>query len=459
MRPRSDSGLLRAAREEFEVFRRQVPMDRARQDWVYEHAETGRPCRSERPKSVARHAALLAACTLHGPGRSSKSIGDRFNAVRTPLELQPRPSARPNDGLFRSRDAATNSLQSDHRNQQHVRLFSDSAWFAARWAGRRCAAGFASSPQVVPPIPSPCRLRASPSNLAACSGCLRLPDGKVRWQKRFVFPARRMRRGLQFLEDDQLAEIYYERENEYTLAGSIYNGRVTRVLPGMQSAFVDLGLERDAFLYVTDFIELEDQEETDEVEKAAPTAARLRARCKHPQGAPQRAGTDRNGRTAAQERGGRGGDEQGRNRKPERHTPAAKSRRRWLLPHPPSDGRASRHFGRNVKKPADAAGVAVVAAVAAGGRALRRRLRARTRRQRSRTTRRASRIRAMEKIRNLRAKSVRAQPAPQRIRLRALLCFPASRFRSMAAHPAAKPTPDPERLLPPAQVHTTSLPR
>ena len=74
---------------------------------------------------------------------------------------------------------------------------------------------------------------------------------------------------LAILEDDQLAEIYYERENEYTLAGSIYNGRVTRVLPGMQSAFVDLGLERDAFLYVTDFIELEDEEETDELEKAA----------------------------------------------------------------------------------------------------------------------------------------------------------------------------------------------
>jgi ribonuclease G len=74
---------------------------------------------------------------------------------------------------------------------------------------------------------------------------------------------------LAILEDDQLAEIYYERENEYTLAGSIYNGRVTRVLPGMQSAFVDVGLERDAFLYVTDFLELEDPEETDELEKAA----------------------------------------------------------------------------------------------------------------------------------------------------------------------------------------------
>ena len=64
---------------------------------------------------------------------------------------------------------------------------------------------------------------------------------------------------LAILENDELTEIYYERENEYTLAGSIYKGRVTRVLPGMQSAFVDVGLERDAFLYVTDF--LEEQEE------------------------------------------------------------------------------------------------------------------------------------------------------------------------------------------------------
>jgi Rne/Rng family ribonuclease len=78
---------------------------------------------------------------------------------------------------------------------------------------------------------------------------------------------------LAILEDDQLAEIYYERENEYTLAGSIYNGRVTRVLPGMQSAFVDVGLERDAFLYVTDFLELEDQEEAEELEKAAASGA------------------------------------------------------------------------------------------------------------------------------------------------------------------------------------------
>jgi Rne/Rng family ribonuclease len=64
------------------------------------------------------------------------------------------------------------------------------------------------------------------------------------------------------VENDQLSEVYFERENEYTLAGSIYKGRVTRVLPGMQSAFVDIGLERDAFLYVSDFFEMEDDDET-----------------------------------------------------------------------------------------------------------------------------------------------------------------------------------------------------
>jgi ribonuclease G len=69
---------------------------------------------------------------------------------------------------------------------------------------------------------------------------------------------------LAIVEDEALTEIYYERENEYTLAGSIYNGRVTRVLPGMQSSFVDIGLERDAFLYITDFMEeAPDSEEFD----------------------------------------------------------------------------------------------------------------------------------------------------------------------------------------------------
>src|SRR4051812_43579913 len=72
------------------------------------------------------------------------------------------------------------------------------------------------------------------------------------------------------VENDLLSEVYFERENEYTLAGSIYKGRVTRVLPGMQSAFVDIGLERDAFLYVSDFFEMDDEDESFEPIPAKP---------------------------------------------------------------------------------------------------------------------------------------------------------------------------------------------
>jgi len=68
------------------------------------------------------------------------------------------------------------------------------------------------------------------------------------------------------LEDDQVVEIFIEREQSRGVVGNIYKGRVSKVLPGMQSAFVDLGLERDAFLYVTDVISpteeaLEDEDE------------------------------------------------------------------------------------------------------------------------------------------------------------------------------------------------------
>jgi len=74
------------------------------------------------------------------------------------------------------------------------------------------------------------------------------------------------------LEDGHLCEIYIEREKEFALVGSIYKGRVTRVLPGMQSAFVDIGRDTDAFLYVSDF--LENLEEYDHVpaEEAKPAA-------------------------------------------------------------------------------------------------------------------------------------------------------------------------------------------
>ena len=54
------------------------------------------------------------------------------------------------------------------------------------------------------------------------------------------------------LEEDRLTEIFLERHQHRGVVGNVYKGRVTRVLPGMQAAFVDLGLDRDAFLYVAD---------------------------------------------------------------------------------------------------------------------------------------------------------------------------------------------------------------
>ncbi len=65
------------------------------------------------------------------------------------------------------------------------------------------------------------------------------------------------------LEDGQVVEVNFQRESDVGLVGGIYKGRVNRVLPGMQSAFVDIGLERDAFLYVSDFFE--ESEEYDRV--------------------------------------------------------------------------------------------------------------------------------------------------------------------------------------------------
>jgi ribonuclease G len=73
--------------------------------------------------------------------------------------------------------------------------------------------------------------------------------------KELVISAASHERRVAILEEGQLVEIYIEREKEFALVGSIYKGKVTRVLPGMQSAFVDIGLDGDAFLYVSDVFE------------------------------------------------------------------------------------------------------------------------------------------------------------------------------------------------------------
>jgi Rne/Rng family ribonuclease len=69
------------------------------------------------------------------------------------------------------------------------------------------------------------------------------------------------------LEDDLVAEIFVERERNRGVVGNVYKGRVSKVLPGMQSAFVDIGLERDGFLYVSDVIspaDLFDEDDEDD---------------------------------------------------------------------------------------------------------------------------------------------------------------------------------------------------
>ena len=57
------------------------------------------------------------------------------------------------------------------------------------------------------------------------------------------------------LEDDLVAELFVERERQRGVVGNVYKGRVSKVLPGMQSSFIDIGLERDGFLYVAEVID------------------------------------------------------------------------------------------------------------------------------------------------------------------------------------------------------------
>jgi ribonuclease G len=64
------------------------------------------------------------------------------------------------------------------------------------------------------------------------------------------------------IENGTVSELYIERSGERSIAGNIYKGRVVRVLPGMQAAFVDIGLDKAAFLYVTDVYD-----NLDEIEK------------------------------------------------------------------------------------------------------------------------------------------------------------------------------------------------
>ena len=74
---------------------------------------------------------------------------------------------------------------------------------------------------------------------------------------------------IAIIENEKVTEFYIERgEQNQGIVGNIYKGRVMRVLPGMQSAFVDIGLERDAFLYVSDFFDEEEEFERIVIDKS-----------------------------------------------------------------------------------------------------------------------------------------------------------------------------------------------
>src|SRR5688500_13042156 len=92
------------------------------------------------------------------------------------------------------------------------------------------------------------------------------------------------------LEDDLAAEIFVERERQRGVVGNVYKGRVSKVLPGMQSSFIDLGLERDGFLYVADVVDtleefdkLESGDEEPSTGGSGPGGGRDRDRDKPPQ--------------------------------------------------------------------------------------------------------------------------------------------------------------------------------
>ncbi|MFN8003848.1 MAG: hypothetical protein U0X75_22870, partial [Acidobacteriota bacterium] len=102
---------------------------------------------------------------------------------------------------------------------------------------------------------------------------------------------------IAIVEDDLVTEFYVERGDENQgIVGNIYKGRVMKVLPGMQSAFVDIGLERDSFLYVSDFFD-EEEEDEDEATEQKREAARP-ARAERPE-RPERQERQRPGREIA----------------------------------------------------------------------------------------------------------------------------------------------------------------
>src|SRR6266508_3420627 len=94
-------------------------------------------------------------------------------------------------------------------------------------------------------------------------------DTEYTMAKELIVSVNGREKKIAIIENEKVTEFYIERgEGNQGIVGNIYKGRVMRVLPGMQSAFVDIGLERDAFLYVSDFFDEEEEFERIVIDKS-----------------------------------------------------------------------------------------------------------------------------------------------------------------------------------------------
>src|SRR5579884_577510 len=114
---------------------------------------------------------------------------------------------------------------------------------------------------------------ATSGSRAATSSSISIRAGFVHnraaMAREIVINATKHESRIAVIDEGQVVELWVERNRHRTIVGNIYKGRVTKVLPGMQSAFVELGLERDAFLYVSDVLEEIEAFETETSEDLA----------------------------------------------------------------------------------------------------------------------------------------------------------------------------------------------
>jgi ribonuclease G len=108
------------------------------------------------------------------------------------------------------------------------------------------------------------------------------------------------------LEDDRLVELLVDRQEQRRSVGNIYLGRVEAVLPGIQAAFVDIGLEKSAFLHASDLLEPDEDEEPEEEEVDQPDTAEAAEAARPAGGEPGEVEEPRSGRDRRRGRGGNG---------------------------------------------------------------------------------------------------------------------------------------------------------